>query len=60
MTREASPNTCHLFLFQLIYYFERETETAQDGKGQGEGEKIPSRLCDVSTEPSVKLELTKP
>ena len=39
------------FSFQFIYF---EREHAQAGKGQ----RIPSRLCSVSTEPDAGLKLT--
>ena len=42
----------------MFLYFEREREHAQ-GRGRGRGrERIPGRLCTVSMEPHVGLELT--
>ena len=37
---------------------ERETERAGEGQRERERERIPSRLCIVSAEPDVGLELT--
>ena len=42
------------FLFKFIYLFLREREQA----GEGQRERIPSRLCTVSTEPNMGLEPT--
>ena len=56
----------HVFFkvyFFLIYLFlrerdrERERETASAGEGQREGESISSRLCTVSIEPNMGLDL---
>ena len=46
--------------FNFIYFLERETESEQAGKRQREreGGRIPSRLCTVSAEPDMGLELT--
>ena len=47
----------------FIIYFEREREREnQQGRGRerrGERERVPSRVCTVSTEPDKGLELTK-
>ena len=49
-----------MFIFFKFIYF--ETETAQVGEEhrvRGR-DRIPSRLCSVSTEPDAGFELTKP
>ena len=47
-----------VFFFKFIYLF-REREMQGQGEGvEREGERIPSRLCSVSTEPAVGLDPT--
>ena len=42
----------------MFIYFERDSTSR--GGAEREGERIPSRLCTISTEPDVGLELTNP
>ena len=47
------------FKFILFIYFERVRERENTGEGRTEREeRIPSRLCTVSTEPNTGLHLT--
>ena len=46
------------FLPLMFIYLFRENVGAQAGEGQGERERIPSRLRAISTEPDVGLNLT--
>ena len=50
----------HLFKKKKKFCFAQERTHAQVGEGQREGgrERIPSRLCVISSEPVVGLELT--
>ena len=47
-----------LKLFLKFIYFERETERANRGRAERGRDRIPSRLCAVSTKPNVGLEIT--
>ena len=47
----------YLFLFFLIFIFERESEQGRSREGDTES-KAGSRLQAVSTEPDARLELT--
>ena len=44
--------------FKFIYLFLREGEHKQGRERKRKRERIPSRLCTVSTEPNMGLELT--
>ena len=47
------------FFISFIYLFiVRERESVRRAGAETEGERTPSRLCTVSTEPDVGLELT--
>ena len=49
-------------IFFKIIYFERDRDSTSGGRAEieGERERIPSRLCAASAEPSTELKLTKP
>ena len=42
----------------MLIYFEKERERENRGGAGREGERIPSRLCAVSTEPDARLKPT--
>ena len=52
------------FVLSLFIHFEgerereRERASTNSGRAEREGERTPSRLCTVSTEPDAGLELT--
>ena len=43
---------------KCLFIFERERQRTSRGGAVREGEGIPNRLCDVSTEPNVGLDPT--
>ena len=45
------------FCFKFIYYFERDRDSVSRGGTEGEGERIPSSLLAVSTQPDRELDL---
>ena len=48
-----------MFFFLKFIYFESESAVqAREGQREKERERIPSRLCTVSTDPNVGFELT--
>ena len=54
--RKFRPGAFYVFIFFKFSYFERETETETVGEGQRE--RIPSRLCSANAEPGAGLKLT--
>ena len=59
-TRQSVSCLAHLLSFVLSLFIWRQRQTASVGAGGAEtdGDRIPSRLCTVSTEPDLGLELT--
>ena len=57
--KDISAFNNRLFVFLcLFFYFERERAQAEERQRERGRERIPSRLCTVSTESDVGLELT--
>ena len=52
------PLFSHHWFLSLFTYFERERKSIERAEREREREIIPSRLCTVSTEPDMELELT--
>ena len=48
------------FFLSLLIYFESDSTSRGGTERESERERIPSRLCTVSTGPDAGLELTKP